>query len=34
MSKKNMKKIVLGVFFLTTFSINAQEVSDNAIGLR
>jgi hypothetical protein len=31
-----MKKIVLvlGVFFLTTFSINAQEVSDNAIGLR
>ncbi|MFT5146828.1 MAG: hypothetical protein ACI9H1_001554 [Polaribacter sp.] len=31
-----MKKIllVLGVFFLTTFSINAQEFSDNAIGLR
>jgi hypothetical protein len=31
-----MKKIflVLGILFLTMFSVNAQEVSDNAIGLR
>ena len=34
-NKKSIKKtlFVLGVCFLSTFSINAQEVSDSAIGL-